>query len=204
MVSNSNQSNGAAWNPAALLNPRHAPRPQPTSWRPDTTSAARQTPSSELGFNFSTPEYFSSIGPPTIPASSSQSTIASDVAQPSLSFSFASPDDSANTPGQGDSASSENTGMGSMIERMNNVRDRAFAPPPKKRRVDLPGGESSARNPGGSGGLGEYIKEQSIDLTVSPKPVSNTVDLTEGRPKLSISTPPARAVASTVLVTNLA
>lgn len=182
MVSNSGQGNGAAWNPAALLNPRHGPLPQPTPRRPDSAPTARHTPSSELGFNFLTPDNFSSIGPPTAPASSSQSTIASDVAQPSLSFSFASPDDPTNTPWQGDPASSDNTGMGSMIERMNNVRDRAFAPPPKKRRVDMPG-ESSLRNPGGSGGLGEYIKEQSIDLTASPKPVSDTVDLTEGRLK---------------------
>lgn len=188
MASNSGQSNGAAWNPAALLNPRHTPRPQLTPRRPDSAPTVRHTPSSELGFNFSTPDNTSSIGPPTAPASSSQSTIASDVAQPSLSFSFASADDSVNTPGQGDTASSENTGMGSMIERMNNVRDRAFAPPPKKRRVDVPG-ELSARKPGGPGGLGEYIKEESIDLTVSPKPASNTVDLTEGRPRPWIQLP---------------
>lgn len=71
--------------------------------------------------------------------------------------------------------------MGSMIERMNNVRDRAFAPPPKKRKMATPGGEPSAKKPTGPGLLGEHLKEQSVDLTISPKRVPNTVDLTDGK-----------------------
>ena len=89
--------------------------------------------------------------------------------------------------------------MGGMIERMNNVRDRAFAPPSKKRKTGTPDGEPRAKKPAGSGMLGEHVKEQSVDLTNSPMRLSNTVDLTDGRPNLLSPALLLSAVALTTL-----
>lgn len=176
-MSNPSQSNGAPWEPAALLDPRRAARPQTAPRRPDPTPIAQRTPS----YGFGSSESSSFGGPHATTPLSGRSTTGPDTSQTSLSFSFTSPDDPTDSPGPGGSASSEAAGMGGMIERMNNVQDRAFAPPPKKRKFGEPDSGPNAKKLGGSGMLGEHIKEQSVDLTNSPARISNTVDLTDGR-----------------------
>ncbi|SPO05936.1 related to helicase-like transcription factor protein [Cephalotrichum gorgonifer] len=150
-VPNSPQSNGTPWNPAALLDPRRS-RPQTAPRRPEPTPANPQPPLDGLGFDFLTPENSASKGPLTAPSPFARPATTPEIIQPPISFSFTSPDDPAYSSGFGDSASSEGTGMGGMIERMNNVRERAFAPPPKKRRVDVAHGEANTTRPTGSGG----------------------------------------------------
>lgn len=176
-MSNPSHSNGAAtWNPAALLDPRRAARPQTAPSLPEPTPASQRT--TPCGFD--TSENSSLSGLPAASPSSGPTTAGPNSSQPSLSFSFTSPDDSTDSPGGRDPASSEGAGMGSMIEHMNNVQDRAFAPPPKKRKIGKPNGEPNAKL-AGHGILGEHIKEQSVDLTASPPRTSNTVDLTDGK-----------------------
>ena len=89
--------------------------------------------------------------------------------------------------------------MGSMIERMNNVRDRAFAPPSKKRKFGEPNNEPNAKKLAGSGMLGEHVKEQSVDLTTSPARISNMVDLTDGRLNSPASTVLLRSVGLAIM-----
>ncbi|KAF6821541.1 SNF2 family domain-containing protein [Colletotrichum sojae] len=110
-------------------------------------------------------------------------------------FEFASPNDTptesmtpimvsgASTPARDGGASPY--GLGNMIERMNDVQDRASAPQPKRRKFDTP--ESDADNKkamaggGGGGVLGSYVKEkQEQGKEENSKVSTQTVDLTEG------------------------
>ncbi|EGY18824.1 transcription termination factor 2 [Verticillium dahliae VdLs.17] len=75
-------------------------------------------------------------------------------------------------------------GLGGMIERMNGVQDRAYAPAIKRRKVDTPEADAEmtgkkGMTSGGSGVLGAYLKEKREEAqqngTARP---THTVDLT--------------------------
>ncbi|CRK22998.1 hypothetical protein BN1708_013576 [Verticillium longisporum] len=75
-------------------------------------------------------------------------------------------------------------GLGGMIERMNGVQDRAYAPAIKRRKVDTPEADAEVTGKkgmtsGGSGVLGAYVKEKREEAqqngTARP---THTVDLT--------------------------
>ncbi|KAL0944274.1 SNF2 family domain-containing protein [Colletotrichum truncatum] len=176
-MESSNGTNGRAtlatnaqpqtWNAQALLAPR--------SYAASSTGVRRNSPKSQ------------SLASRTAPTNHNNTNNA-------VVFQFASPNDTPSesmTPVMASGASTPGYdggvppyGMGNVIERMNNVQDRASAPQPKRRKFDTP--ESDADNKkvmsaGGSGMLGAYVKErQEQGKSENSKVSTQTVDLTGG------------------------
>ncbi|PKS08899.1 hypothetical protein jhhlp_003512 [Lomentospora prolificans] len=194
----SSQTNGAApWSAAALLAPRSAGRQQPIPRRNGSSSSQAQPPPSiEPSFLFSTPEIPNMAEPSPANSIPFSTPLSSDLAQQSFSFTFDSPEQSIDLTTPGVALSSASAGMGGMIERMNNLQERAFVvPPSKKRRVDEvvdPSNAKKAMITGGGGMLGEAVRNQT---TASNVPALNgngaqTVDLTEGDDDVEVVTSP--------------
>lgn len=150
-----------AWNPAALLQPTSN-----SSSNGSRTSSGMQTP----------------------PVSRDRSD--SDL-NGSVVFQFASTNDSASDaiPSGASTPSSIHmtsaNGVGSFVERMNNVQHRDSIPQAKRRKVDDEMEEVGANTTQqavrtGSSMLGGYIKEQQRQGTSTPTSDTMMVDLTNG------------------------
>lgn len=150
-----------AWNPAALL--------QPTSNR--NSNGARPSPGMQT--------------PPIShdrPDSDSNGSVVFQFATTNDSASDAVPS-GASTPASGHMQPVN--GVGSFLERMNNVQNRASIPQAKRRKVDedMQGLSASADQQSTRAGgsmLGGYIKEQQSRGTSTPASDTMMVDLTNG------------------------
>ncbi|KAF7546279.1 hypothetical protein G7046_g9340 [Stylonectria norvegica] len=176
MASNGQSSHPAhavpSWSPAALLQPNRpasaasnptigAPMQFPTSQH---THGAREqyAPSSDgmMVYQYSTPNGTHSAGP-----SSRAST-------PGLSQGYS----------QGHSQGQGPPGMSNWIERMNNVQSRSTVPQKRRKFEDEQASQNGSRAPmrGGSGILGDYVKEKRKEANSSTGSPALTVDLTDG------------------------
>ncbi|KAM0325499.1 hypothetical protein ACHAQA_007486 [Verticillium albo-atrum] len=113
---------------------------------------------------------FEFTGPSDMPPDSLPSSVPSNSSTPA--------NDGRSTP------NGQVLGLGSMIERMNGVQDRAYAPQIKRRKVDTPEADAEINGKkgmsgGGSGMLGAYVQEKREEgqKNGSAKPMQ-TVDLT--------------------------
>ncbi|CRK33389.1 hypothetical protein BN1708_001067 [Verticillium longisporum] len=107
----------------------------------------------------------------------------SDMSNDSLPSSVPSTSSTPATDGRS-TPNGQMQGLGGMIERMNGVQDRAYAPAIKRRKVDTPEADAEVTGKkgmtsGGSGVLGAYVKEKREEAqqngTARP---THTVDLT--------------------------
>lgn len=157
------------WNPAALLQPgrraqsntgRGTESPIQISSRPSTPVGRTDLEANNaVTFQFATSNDSASDAPP----------------------SGASTPASSNTPmGNGFAGN----GVGNWIERMNNVQQRSAVPQAKRRRVDdVNGDQNGASVPvrhGGSGGLGEYVRDKQKEANGALATQAMMVDLTAG------------------------
>lgn len=151
------------WNAQALLNPRKAPAPALSTPKNDSPNSQTNGFAGQNGnnmvFQFSTPS--------DVPTDNTSSRVPSSASTP-LTDDQASPHMAA-------------TGMGRMIEQMNDVQDRSTVPQPKRRKVESPDpGSSSFGRAGGAGMLGSYVKEKREEGQQSTSNGNGqTVDLTE-------------------------
>lgn len=152
-----------SWNPAALLQP-----------------GRRQTSTSRLGT------------PSSNPASPLPSVLRdradSDSSTSGQIFQFANAADSASDIPSGASTPGSMTpvsGVGSWIERVNNVQARPALPNPKRRKVDEYGddGKTTTTMPtrNGGGGLGDYVRDQERQANGAIATQAMMVDLTSGK-----------------------
>ncbi|KAI0020556.1 SNF2 family N-terminal domain-containing protein [Xylariomycetidae sp. FL0641] len=144
-----------AYDPAALLNPRAAA----------ASAAARH------GFN----------QPSELPDASP--SVEFQFTSPSGSYDLSSdpnlPDRSVRPDGH---AGADLNGAGGMIEQLNNVEDRTFAPQQKRRKLDNDHGGDSRRGfgSGGNGVMGQYVKDKRQEAARGPSLApAETVDLTD-------------------------
>ncbi|KAK1699732.1 SNF2 family domain-containing protein [Colletotrichum godetiae] len=158
-----------SWNAQTLLNPR--------SYAASNAASRRNSPKPQHLANRSTPGNHNATNNPVV----FQFASPNDTTSESLTPSFTS---GASTPVNDGGISPY--GMANMIERMNDVQDRAAAPLPKRRKFDTPDPESDADSnkkkmgPAGSGMLGAYVKEKQDEGKKENSKVSTqTVDLTE-------------------------
>ncbi|TDZ65081.1 DNA repair protein RAD5A [Colletotrichum trifolii] len=162
------------WNAQSLLAPRSQAAPSSVARRssPNSQALANRTAPTSHGANNAVVFQFAS--PNDTPSESLTPHMASG----------------ASTP-VGDGRASP-YGMANVIERMNNVQDRASVPQPKRRKVDTP--ESDVDNKkftggGGSGILGAYVKDkQEEGKKERPNVYTQTVDLTEGDDDVAMTT----------------
>ncbi|KAF4774190.1 SNF2 family domain-containing protein [Colletotrichum scovillei] len=157
-----------SWNAQALLNPR--------SYAVSNAASRRNSPKPQHLSNRSTPGNQNTTNNPVVFQFASPNDTTSESLTPSITSGASTPvHDGGISP----------YGMANMIERMNDVQDRAAAPLPKRRKVDTPDPESDADNkkkmgPAGSGMLGAYVKEKQDEGKKENSKVSTqTVDLTE-------------------------
>ncbi|KAJ9131553.1 SNF2 family domain-containing protein [Pleurostoma richardsiae] len=138
------------WTPAELLNPK-----APASSSASSAARSRQSRPMQNGAG-------------TADSLTFQFSSTSDAPSPQ----DPAPRHSADLLGHGRQHSSTlPQGMGSMIERMNNVEDRAFAPAPKRRRIEEDVERSQAiqlPRSGGSGILGQYMRDKRQEGRATP------------------------------------
>ncbi|KAI0009724.1 SNF2 family N-terminal domain-containing protein [Xylariaceae sp. FL0662B] len=108
-----------------------------------------------------------------------------------LEFQFSNPNDSFTSASQpsfhqpvhtNGQSTPPITGFGDMIDRMNNVEQRAFTPQPKRRKLEAENDNGAQRGfgSGGNGAIGQHIKERKEDsVTKLPTKPVETVDLTD-------------------------
>lgn len=161
-----------AWDPASLLDPKAFVVPpqanaQPQPTRPSPNNATHADPVTiqfstrgPLDFQFSTPGLSEYHAHPSRPPSAD-------------SFAQSQPYTGQN-------------GIGTMIERMNNVQDRSSVPVPKRRKVEqgLEGvnGKQAGFHGSSSGMLGEYMKQNQQEGQAGPSFAQFApLDLTSGR-----------------------
>lgn len=152
------------WNPAALLQPNRKPAspsvqqpeprsmPSPVPHRTPSRASAPPNTNGTLAFQFATPNGPASAGPSSGPS----------------------------TPP--DSQPRNALGPGHFVERIHHIQERSEVPNPKRRKVedeDAPKGTKMAVR-GGSGVLGQALKDQRQDSSGTSTPQSLTVDLTDG------------------------
>lgn len=163
-------ASGLGLNPAMLLNPRGyaaATRTNNESGQSTPTSGLQRSSGStaSLDFHFSSPNGGTPSGAST---------------PPSFIHAHSGTSESHST--------SPVNGLGSMLERLNNVQDRTIAPHPKRRKLetielDDSADEQQNRNSFGSGGsgvLGQHVKDKRGEAAKTPSlSRMDTVDLTE-------------------------
>ena len=152
-----------SWNPAALLQPG---RRQPNNSRLGTPSS-----------NPASPHPFMQ-----------RERADSESSNGNAIFQFATTTDSASdipsgpsTPG---SVTPVSSGLGSWIERVNNVQARSAIPHPKRRKVDelgQDGNTTSIPTRNGGGGLGDYVRDQQQQADGTVGTQAMMVDLTAGK-----------------------
>ena len=163
-------ASGMGLNPAMLLNPRGfaaAARTNNESGQSTPTSGLQRSSGStaSLDFHFSSPNGGTASGASTPPSFIHAHSGMSESHSPSPV-----------------------NGLGTMLERLNNVQDRTTAPQPKRRKLetielDDSADEQQNRSRFGSGGssiLGQHVKDRRGEAAKTPSLSRlNTVDLTE-------------------------
>ncbi|CAI0649927.1 unnamed protein product [Colletotrichum noveboracense] len=172
-----------------------ATNPQPQTWNAQALLAPRSYASSTSTARRNSPK------PQTL---ATRAAPMNHNANNAMVFQFASPNDTPSeslTPSMASGASTpvldggaSPYGMGSVIERMNHVQDRAAAPQPKRRKVDTPESDADSNKKtmagGGSGMLGAYVKEkQDEGKKEGPQAPTQTVDLTGGDDVVMVANP---------------
>ncbi|KAI1075619.1 SNF2 family N-terminal domain-containing protein [Whalleya microplaca] len=141
-------------NPALLLNPRGYTASQPTKDAPGRAANGSADPA-PVEFQFSRPD------------DGFTNTSQASFDQPFYTNGHSTP---------------PTNGYSDMIDRMNNVEQRAFIPQPKRRKLESEDSNGSQHGfgSGGSGAIGQYIREKREDSVTQPlmKRVE-TVDLTD-------------------------
>jgi hypothetical protein len=141
-------ASGSQWTPADLLNPRGFSQPQQRQ-RPENVSYNNNNSAPQLAFQFDSP---GGTPPPSYHAHPPQQNHYNRQNGQNGFAGYAN--------GNGEMAMG--MGMGNLLERMHNVRDRTMVPQ-KRRKVEDPA--DRRRNPefnggSGSGVLGSYMKEK--------------------------------------------
>ncbi|KAI0132362.1 SNF2 family domain-containing protein [Xylariales sp. AK1849] len=158
---NANLASGFNFNPAMLLNPRgFTGTPMNNTGNDHTPRQNGSGSSGSLDFHFSSPNdgtTSSASTPPSFASQGMDTTTASHTPTPV-------------------------NGFGNMFERMNNVQDRSAVPQVKRRKVESEDNGAHHKNfaAGGSGTLGQYMKDKRDEAAKNPALRRvDTVDLTE-------------------------
>lgn len=189
MMGSSNAPPQQPWmNPALLLNPtgkhRNAaqPAPGPSGFQ------AGPSPQPNLAFEFSNTNGNGLEGSSQIEFSFQQSNAnQSSSSRPGSDSPYSIPHHMAHASPHSSQNSVTNfptNGMGSMIERMNNVQDRSTVPVAKRQKMmsddDGEGGRKKGFSSSGSGLLAGYVKDKQRAAASASGQTHATLDLTGG------------------------
>ncbi|KAL1883815.1 hypothetical protein VTK73DRAFT_8351 [Phialemonium thermophilum] len=167
------------WSAAALLNPKN----------PVTNSSKPRTPTPQARSLTSPPNY-------STPLDFQFSTANDATVRPQNNLSYHDQHEAGPAAG---TVLPQRPGLGSFVERMNNVQDRSDVPQPKRRKTENENDATMAPNTTASfhsaagGMLGQYAREKQEEGRSAPSTRRiETVDLTEGDEQLSSNLDTAR------------